>query len=381
MSPHKHLGGRDNVVVAIVQRPPVFMDKTATTDVACDAIIEAGREGAELIAFSEAWLAGYPFWTEGWQTKIDAWAQTRELFYDNAVVVPSCETDRLCAAAREADAHVVIGLNEMDERPAAGTVYNSLLFIDRAGKVLGTHRKLQPTFQERTFWGQGGPRHLEVFETDIGRIGGLVCAENFMTLAKSAVQLQGQDFHVAVWPSAFSFEVAVNAPEPAATRGTSIVHTAGRQYAVEANAFVLNGVGIYPKSCVPPDFPNRESLYLFGEGGSSIFGPTGEAIAGPTYEKETVYADCDARSIKLAKAILDCVGHYSRPDALRLEILAPNHKSVVRASADNIRRLSRHRIDEVAHRHDVETGTLRSTVEELADLGPDDVDMLGSGSL
>src|ERR1035441_6824622 len=140
----KVLGGRGSVKVAVIQTPPVFLDREKSVDRACNKIAEAARQGAELVAFTEPWLAGYPYWGEGWQTELQKWLPVRVRFYDNAVLIPSEDTERLCHAAAKANTHVVIGCNEMDSRPGVHTIYNTLLFIDRSGRILGRHRKTVP---------------------------------------------------------------------------------------------------------------------------------------------------------------------------------------------------------------------------------------------
>jgi nitrilase len=374
MSNRKHLGGRDKVKVAIVQYPPMYMDKEESLEIACDAIIEAGREGAELIAFTETWLAGFPFWTEGYEMKMEEWWGKRELFQDNAVLVPSQDTDRLAEAAHEGNAHVVIGINEMDERPNVGTIYNALLFIDRNGNIMGTHRKLQPTLAERTFWGQGGAGDLKVFETDIGRIGGLICGEHWMPLVKAAIMMQGQDFHVGVWPGAFSYaKGTLIDSEPVEMRGESPATYCGRQYACDSNGFVLNGCGLYSREKISAKFPNPESLHMWGEGGSTIFGPSGQFLAGPDYKEGILYAECEAAQIKVAKAIIDALGHYARPDCFHFEILAPNRQNVVfapgyerREAPENAKvGITRKRINEVAAKYDIDSEALKKAIEEI----------------
>lgn len=181
------LGGREAVKVAIVQKAPRFLDKEASLALAETYIAEAGANGAELIVFPEVWLAGYPYWTEGWDSSLQAWAGGRLAFRDAAVLAPSEDTERLGAAARRASAYVVMGCNEIDPRPEVSTIYNSLLFFDRTGRLLGRHRKTMPTFTERLFWGQGDAGDLQVFDTDIGRVGGLICGEHLMTLVRAAM--------------------------------------------------------------------------------------------------------------------------------------------------------------------------------------------------
>src|SRR5881397_289021 len=181
----KVLGGRSSVKVAVVQTPPVYLDREKSVGRACQKIHEAASHGAELIAFTETWLAGYPYWGEGWESKLQNWIPVRVQFYDQALLIPSEDTERLCHAAAKANAHVVIGCNEMDSRRGVHTIYNTLLFIERTGKILGRHRKTVPTFVERAVWGPGDGTDLVSYDTDIGRIGGLICGEHLMPHSRS----------------------------------------------------------------------------------------------------------------------------------------------------------------------------------------------------
>lgn len=151
------LGGRECVRVCIAQVSPVYMNRDASVRRAVETIREAAANGAELVVFTETWLSGYPHWTEGWDSSLPRWAQGRVKFFDEALLVPSEATELISRAARDCRVHVVMGCNEMDPRPGNGTIYNSLLFFDRTGTLIGRHRKLMPTFTERLFW--RGRRH------------------------------------------------------------------------------------------------------------------------------------------------------------------------------------------------------------------------------
>ena len=305
---------------------------------------------------------------------ISEWGDMREIWQDNAIVVPSRDTDRLAAAAREGNTHVVIGFNEMDERPNVGTIYNALLFIDRCGSILGTHRKLIPTFSERTFWGQGGSGDLKVFDTDIGRIGGLICGEHWMPLVKAGIIMQGQDFHIAAWPGALGYDTTVNDSEPMDKRGSSPVHCSGRQYACDSNAFCLNACGLYLKDKISDKFPYPDKLHMYPEGGSTVFGPSGQYLSGPDYNEGILYAVCEASSIKCAKAILDSIGHYSRPDCFHFEILAPNRQNVLFApeyrwheAGESQKRqgIKNQKIKDIAEKYEIDAKVLGKAVDEI----------------
>ena len=324
-SPKRILGGRESVKVAIVQISQAYLNREKSLERACQGIQEAGTNGAELIVFPENWLAGYPYWTEGWNTEQRKWIEGRVRFHDAAIIVPSEDAERLGQAARQANAYVVMGANEMDDRPEADTIYSSLLFFGRDGSFLGRHRKLAPTHQEKTFWGVGDASDLIVFDTDIGRIGGLICGENAMTLVKAAMIAQGQDFHITVWHGSFALHKGPTLVEDD-TEGVFFGQSLSRAYAVESSAFVLCACSWFDPQDIPDDFPYKKGEadfrnYNHSNGGSTIINPLGIPIAGPVHNQPTIlYAECHAWMRKAHNAIIDAPGHYARPDVLQLLI-------------------------------------------------------------
>jgi nitrilase len=312
------LGGRDKVKVAIAQKSPVFMNLDASVERAEAIIGEAGRNGAQLVVFPEAWLAGYPYWTEGWDSVLPQWAGGRILFRDNAMVVPGEHAERVANAARKAGVYVVLGCNEMDPRPAVSTVYNSLIFFAPDGSVMGRHRKLMPTFTERMFWGQGDASDLVVFDTDIGRLGGLICGEHLMTLVRASMIAQGEDIHIAAFPGAFELHTGPQLEEPERA-GCFWGHFEVRAHAFEAGAFVVSACAAINDDDVSANFPYKGKMNIgYANGGSEVIAPLGIALAGPTCGEAMVYAELEAWMIKATKAIVDTMGHYARPDVLRL---------------------------------------------------------------
>jgi amidase/nitrilase len=323
----KILGGRDKVKVAVVQASPVFMDKQRTIEKASKLIKEAGRNKAELIAFSEAFIPTYPaYYTVGYETNPHEWTDYMIALQDNSVVIPSEDTEILGQAAKEAGAYVVIGCNELDSRQGSCTVYNTLLFIGKDGNVMGRHRKLMPTYTERLYWGQGDASDIRVFDTDIGRIGGLICWENHMTLVRAAMIHRGEEFHIAVWPGNWKrgeekLLDADRSPGGALCNLQSLI----RVHAFEAGAFVLSACGFLTEG----DFPERWHYirdgnhinYDWASGGSAIVNPAGRYLVEPNFEKDAIlYADCYANQIKAVKAVFDSLGHYSRWDVARLSV-------------------------------------------------------------
>ena len=298
--------------VAAVQAASVFMDREATIDKACHLIDEAGKRGSRIIVFPETWIPTYPFWLTH---ESEAWMA----LHSNAIEVPSEHVDRLAQAARRANAYVAMGINERDTS-TLGTLYNSLLYLGPDGAVLGVHRKLMPTAGERLVWGMGDGSGMHLFDTPLGRLGGLICWEHEMTLAKYAMYARGEHVHASVWP-------AWNSQREHIAFGT-------RQYAFEGRCFVIVACGLVHGSAIPEKWrrPGLDHTRLIADGGSAIIGPNGDYLAGPLYEDEDIlYADIHLSRIVAAKQSLDIGGHYSRPDVLRLQFDASAHASLVQS--------------------------------------------------
>ncbi len=323
----KILGGREKVKVAVVQAAPVFMDKQRTIEKACKLIKEAGRNRAELIAFSEAFIPAYPaYYTVGYETNPHEWTDYMIALQDNSIVIPGEDTEILGQAAKEAGAYVVMGCNELDNRQGSCTVYNTLLFIGKDGNVMGRHRKLVPTYTERVYWGQGDGSDVKVFDTDIGRIGGLICWENHMTLIRAAMIHRGEEFHIAVWPGNWKRgDTKLLDADTSPGGGGALLQSLIRVHAFEAGAFVLSACGFL----TPEDFPERWQYIRDGNhinrdwalGGSAIVNPAGRYLVEPNFEKDAIlYAECYANQIKAVKAVFDSLGHYSRWDVAQLVI-------------------------------------------------------------
>ncbi len=362
------LGGRESVKVAIAQVSATYMDRQSSTERAIRAITDASDGGAELIVFPEVWLAGYPYWTEGWDSQQSEWVKARVRFADAAVPVPSEETEALAAAAREASAYVVMGCNEMDSHPGVQTIYNSLLFFSPDGALMGKHRKLMPTFTERMYWGMGDARDLVVFDTEIGRLGGLICGEHLMTLVRAAMIAQGEHIHVAVFPGSFALHTGPRLEEPD-TEGHFWGHASARAHALEAGAFVLSACGYIDEEDIGEDFPYKNKMNTsYAHGGSSIISPLGVPLVEPTYGAEIIYADLEAVVIKATKAIIDTAGHYARPDVLRL-MLRSDSGWVDAGSRESERHatisIERDALRRTAELYDIDEAVVESIAERL----------------
>ena len=308
----------DNVKVAAAQVAPVFMDKEATIDKACRTIEEAGKEGAQLLVFSETFVPGYPYW-RGLQP-ISRWSDLMVEYQKNSLEIPSGDTDVLCDAARDADLIVALGCSEMSDRRGSETLYNTILFIDNEGEILGRHRKLMPTHAERIIWGMGDISDIQVFETAIGNIGGIVCYEHHMTLQKAAMAVLGEEIHCAVWPGWWVMERHPGAKRryrPGDPTHLCDIEHAIREYAFETQTFVIS-VSQYIPDDEMPDYCRDFNI---AAGGSCIVNPAGVYLVEPVFDREEIiYAELDADDRRHTKAYFDALGHYTRWDLLRLDL-------------------------------------------------------------
>jgi len=295
------------IVAAAVQATPVFLDRAATVARAVALIEEAASHGARLVLFPEAFVPGYPDWV--WRAP--PWgggtARLFERLVDQAVTVPGPDVDALAAAARRVDAYVAIGLNERE--PHGSTVYNSLLYLGPDGSVLGVHRKLMPTGGERLVWGFGDGSGLVTFDTPAGRVGGLICWENYMPLARAALFARGTEIYLA--PTWDNSDVWV----------PTLRHIAkeGRCYVVGTNSY-LRGSDVPAQELGVPDLYGGEDDWM-SRGNACIVGPDGEILAGPLVERPGIlYAELDPGTVRRSRLQFDACGHYARPDVFRLDV-------------------------------------------------------------
>jgi len=297
------------VKAAVVQASPVLFDREATLAKTCELISEISAKGVDLILFPEAFIPAYPRGL-GFGAVIGsrspAGRRTFERYWANAVDVPGPDTEILGKAVRDAGLHLAIGVIERESRFGRGTLYCTLLYFGPDGQLLGKHRKLKPTGSERLIWGEGDGSTLPVFETDIGRLGGLICWENYMPLARMAMYGKGVEIYLA--PTA----------DPRDTW-----HCTLRHIACEGRCFVLGCNQFMTRDMFPDDLEGLEDLKdqpeIMCRGGSAIISPMGEALAGPLYDQEGVlYADLNMGEIAQGKYDFDVVGHYARPDVFKL---------------------------------------------------------------
>jgi nitrilase len=288
----------------------VFLDRDATTEKACALAQEAAAGGASLVVFPEAFIPAYPDWV--W--RLPAWQDGPWMhrLLDQAVAVPGPTTARLGEAARAAGVYLAVGINEL----AGGTLYNTLLYLGPDGELAGTHRKLMPTGGERSVWGYGDGSTLGVVPTPFGVVGGLICWENYMPLARAAMYAQGVEIYLApTWD---------NSEEWVATL---------QHIAKEGRTYVVGVAPLLRGSDVPEDL--RGEIYRadvddwMSRGHTTIVGPGGQVLAGPVVDREEiVYAEIDTDQVRDQRRLFDPVGHYARPDVFRLTVDTRRQSSV-----------------------------------------------------
>ncbi|MCI0488823.1 MAG: carbon-nitrogen hydrolase family protein [Blastocatellia bacterium] len=302
------------IKVAAVQAAPVYMDLKRSVEKALALISESAAQGAKLIVFPETWLPGYPAWLDSCRD-MALWDHepTKKVFarlMANSVVVPGPVTEELGRAAREHGIVLNISVHErVKAGPGRGTLYNTMLTFGADGSLAGRHRKIMPTYTERMIWGKGDGTSLKAIDTEAGRVGGLVCWEHWMPLARQALHESGEDVHIAAWPQVKEMNLV-----------------ASRHYAFEGRCFVIACGAIMTARDLPEELEpiealrqNPDSIVL--NGGSAIIAPDGALLAGPIFDEETIItAELDFARIAEESLTLDVTGHYSRPDIFEVKM-------------------------------------------------------------
>lgn len=299
------------VKVAVVQAASVIFDRRATVEKTCRLIQEAASDGAQLILFPEAFIPAYPRGLSFGMVVGGRTPEGRRLwqrYWENAIDVPGPEIEEIASAVRESGVYMAIGVIERDSRFSRGTLYCTLVYLGPDGNLLGKHRKLKPTGAERLVWGEGDGSTLTVIDTEYGKVGGLICWENYMPLARTAMYGKGVEIYLA--PTADARE---------AWQATL------RHIACEGRCFVLGCNQFVTKDMYPAESEGIEELEkqpnVICRGGSAIISPLGNVIAGPLYEQEGIlFADLDMGEIVRGKVDFDAVGHYARPDVFQLSV-------------------------------------------------------------
>ena len=297
------------IKIVTVQAAPVFLNKEKTVEKACKLILQAGKKGARLVVFPEAFVSAYPDWI--WIVPNSKAKILNDLYSElvqNSLTIPDKLTSKLCNAARRAKINVAIGVNEKNTESSDASLFNTLLFIDDKGKIAGKHRKLIPTGGERLVWAYGDGNTLDVFDSSIGKIGALICWENLMPLARQAMYYGGAQILVSpTWDKSEKWLQSI------------------RHIAREGGIFVISScMAIRMKDI--PDHYEFKKLYPEGRewvntGNSCIVNPNGDIIAGPVEKKEEIlYAEINLNDIIKAKRMFDAAGHYSRPDVFSFKV-------------------------------------------------------------
>jgi len=294
------------VRVGVIQARPVYYDLPKTMEKALDLLADAHKQGAQLVTFGETWFPGYPVWLDICPN-MGLWdhAPTKEVFaqlYNNALTVDGEAVGQLRQVAQDYKMVIVASINErVTQGRGYGTLYNSLLTIGADGNLLNHHRKLIPTYTERMVWGQGDAKGLGAVDTEVGRVGSLICWEHWMPLTRQAMHTSTEEIHIAVWPTALETH-----------------QLASRHYAFEGRTYVLCAGSIVKASDLPDGLNTIESIKpedYVQRGGSAIIAPDGMYIYEPVYDEEiTLIADLDLNRIPQELMALDVTGHYSRPD-------------------------------------------------------------------
>lgn len=300
------------LTAAIAQLRPEPGSLSRTLDKLADAVADARKAGAAIVATGETSLPGYPAWIDHcpgaflWDSEPTKTVFAR--YRRESVEVPGPATERMGAIARDAGLVLVAGVSErVATGPGSLTLYNSLLTFDADGRLVNHHRKLVPTYTERTVWGQGDERGLRAVDTAAGRIGGLVCWEHWMPLARQALHESHELIHTAVWPTVHDKH-----------------QLASRHYALEGRCFVLAVGQILLAEDLPDELekgPDAGPEDLILRGGSAILGPDGAYLAEPVFDREALLlARIDPSAVDREAMTLDVSGHYSRPDVFRFEV-------------------------------------------------------------
>jgi nitrilase len=301
--------------VAAVQAAPVFLNREATLEKAISLVSEASGNGADLIAFPEVFIAGYPYWN-----RLENVFKTTPFFTEllkNAVTVPGPTTDRLCRAAKDNHVYLVMGINE---RPSntLGTLYNTNLVIDPGGEIILKHRKLMPTYAEKLVWGFGDGSTLRVLDTPIGKLGTLICGENANPLARFALIAQGEEIHITNFPS-------MPAEDYGGYAIGEDIRLRGANHAFEGKVFNIVVSSVIDQTVIDRIGDTEEKRRILSGPQSSftgVFAPGGKLFSDtvPPGEEGIIYADCDIESIIGPKLRHDVAGQYNRFDVLSLNI-------------------------------------------------------------
>ena len=306
--------------VAIIQQAPVFLNINETIEKANILVKNAAMQNAEIVIFPETWIPGYPVWLDfSPNAAIWNYAPAKSIFnilVENSLTIPGKNFDSLCKMAQKNNVYLVVGAHEL----VGGTVYNSLIYIDKNGINFKIHRKLIPTYTERMIWGRGDGSTLDVISTEFGNIGGLICWEHWMPLARAAMHNKQETIHIAQWP--YVKELHQIASRHYAFEGQCFVVAAGCILSKQDTLDGIDSLSIKNNDAkilleeIPCD---NEELLL--KGGSCIIAPDGSYLTEPAYDtSDIIYAKINLALINEGHLVIDTDGHYSRPDIFKLNV-------------------------------------------------------------
>lgn len=303
---------QDHLKVGLAQIAPVWLNRKKTIQKVVQYAVDAATQGADLVTFGEALVPGYPFWvelTDGARFNSPAQKQMYAHYLDQGVVVERGDLDELCKVCAQNNMAAYVGVMERAPDRGGHSLYCSLVYIDRSGKVISVHRKLQPTYEERLVWAQGDGNGLQVHKLGEFQVGGLNCYENWLPLARAALYAQGEDLRVAVWPG-----------------GAHNTQDITRFIALESRSFVVSVSGLMRPQDIPTDTQFYDELTTnapshFANGGSAVAGPDGKWILEPQVGEEGLFVvELDHARVREERQNLDIAGHYSRPDVTQLNV-------------------------------------------------------------
>lgn len=302
----------DKLTVSLAQIAPVWLDRDRTIEKVVQYAADAAAKGADLVAFGEALVPGYPFWvelTDGARFNSPAQKKMYAHYLEQGVVVERGDLDALCKVCAQNNMAAYVGIMERAPDRGGHSLYCSLVHISRDGQIASVHRKLQPTYEERLVWAQGDGHGLQVHKLGEFQVGGLNCYENWLPLARAALYGQGEDLRVAVWPG-----------------GLHNTKDITRFIALESRSYVVSVSGLLRPSDIPSGTHYYDELTTnapehFANGGSAVAGPDGNWVLEPQVGDEGIYTvELDHARVREERQNLDIVGHYSRPDITQLNV-------------------------------------------------------------
>ena len=366
-------GGREKVRIAAVQAPQIVFNKEKSIDIAVEKIKEASENGADLVAFSESYIPCFAaYYNSSFSSDIEELKQWNLGLQNNSIVIPSDDTDRICAACKKYHVYCVMGVNELDDAMGVRTFYNTQIIFGNDGTILGRHRKTKPTYVERVYWGDGDGSDLNVYKTEIGRLGSLICAEHHTISVSRAQMMMGEEIHVANYPGFWTNTGSKTALDPNTTElgeGCDGIH-AIKEYAFQANCFVVSVHGLLREQDFEPEYKNlidsKDMNFTWAIGGSCIVNPFGEFIAKPCVGEDTIlYADCYAKDIQARSCFYDFMGHYSRPDIAHVEVNHTHPRNLYVNGEETMYAPDYSKLQEISEKYEVALAKLEAMANRI----------------